>query len=92
MYLLALSLIRNQDLNLPHAKANTDTWNRILFAMYALVAAIGFLLLVIAAMRYTLAGGNADKVSDAKRMIIYTLVGMVVISLAGGIIEAIVKL
>ena len=71
--------------NLPNAKANDFT--TILNIAFAFAGGLGFLLLVIAGLRYTLSGGDATKVADSKRMIIYTLVGLIVIGLAASIVN-----
>jgi len=92
MYKIALELLSKNQVNLPHTSAGSDTWNRILIVLYTTVGAIGLLLLLIAGLRYTLAGGDANKISEAKRMIAYTLVGIVVISLAGAIVKGIISL
>ncbi len=88
---IAEQILTQDQVNLPNVSTNQDTIQKGLDVFYVLVGAIAFLLLIIAALRYTLAGGNADQVGEAKRMIIYTLVGLVVISLAATIVEFVLK-
>jgi len=71
--------------NLPNPKTNDFT--TILNIAFAFAGALAFLLLVISGLRYTLSGGNAEKVAESKRMIIYTLVGLIVIGLAASIVN-----
>lgn len=75
--------------NLPDPK--TGDFTVILNFAFAFAGALAFLLLVIAGLRYTLSGGDAEKVAESKRMIIYTLVGLVVIGLAAGIVNFVLE-
>ncbi len=71
--------------NLPHAKANDIT--NIINIILGIMGALALLMLVIAGFRYTISQGDATKVADSKRMITYTLVGLVVIALAATIVN-----
>jgi hypothetical protein len=70
---------------------NTSDFTVILNFAFAFAGGLAFLLLVIAGLRYTLSGGNADKVAESKRMIIYTLIGLVVIGLAASIVNFVLE-
>lgn len=83
MYSILALIVDTNDL--PNPKTNDFTV--ILNYAFAFAGALAFLLLVIAGFRYTLSGGDATKVADSKRMIIYTLVGLVVIGLAASIVN-----
>jgi TRAP-type C4-dicarboxylate transport system permease small subunit len=71
--------------NLPDPATNNFT--KALNIAFAIAGALAFLLLVIAGFRYTISQGDATHVADSKRMIIYTLVGLVVIALAATIVN-----
>ena len=71
--------------NLPHGQANSFT--KILNIVLSVMGAIALLMLIIAGLRYTISQGDATKVADSKRMILYTLVGLVVIALAATIVN-----
>lgn len=75
--------------NLPHAEAKDFT--KVLNIVLALAGAIAFLLLVLAGFRYTISQGDANQVAEAKRMIIYTLVGLFVIAFAGTIVNFVLE-
>ena len=75
--------------NLPNPK--TSDFTVILNFAFAFAGGLAFLLLVIAGLRYTLSGGNEEKVAESKRMIIYTLVGLVVIGLAASIVNFVLE-
>jgi len=51
------------------------------------MGALALLMLIIAGLRYTISSGDATKVADAKRMITYTLVGLLVIALAATVVN-----
>jgi hypothetical protein len=75
--------------NLPDP-GNTDNLNGILNIIFVTMGGIAVLMLVIAGIRYMLSQGDAAKVADAKRMIVYTLAGLVVIALAATIVNFVV--
>jgi len=84
-YLMTL-LVSNK--NLPQAQS-TDLKN-ILNIVLSIMGALAFLMLIIAGLRYSISQGDPNRVADSKRMIIYTLVGLVVIALAATIVNFVV--
>lgn len=84
---LYLAGILNQETvnHLPHTSANN--LSSILNIVFSVMGALALFMLVIAGLRYVLAGGDSNKVTEAKRQIAYTLVGLVVILLAAGIVN-----
>ena len=76
---------------LPKASANQSTINTVFTIFYITIGAIAVLLIVIAGLRYVLSQGDPNKVADAKRMIIYTLAGVVVIALAATIVKYVIQ-
>lgn len=77
------------DKNLPHAQS-TDL-KSILNIVLAIMGAVAFLMLVIAGLRYTISQGDPTRVADSKRMIVYTLVGLVVIALAATVVNFVIS-
>ena len=75
--------------NLPQAQS-TDLKN-ILNIVLAIMGAIAFLMLVIAGLRYTISQGDPTRVADSKRMIVYTLVGLIVIALAATVVNFVIS-
>jgi len=75
----------------PHTQANNHTIQIGLNILYAVVGAIAIMLLVLAGLRYMTAAGDANRVEESKRMIAYTLVGVVVVALAALIVQAFVN-
>jgi hypothetical protein len=74
--------------NLPQAKSSD--LKSILNIVLAVMGALAFLMLIIAGLRYTISQGDPTRVADSKRMIVYTLVGLVVIALAATIVNFVV--
>jgi len=72
---------------LPHTKANSDNLTNIFNIILAVMGALAFFMLVVAGFRYTISQGDSTKVADAKRMMIYTIVGLVVIALAATVVN-----
>jgi hypothetical protein len=70
---------------LPHAGATSFT--HILNIFLSVMGALAFLMIVIGGFRYTIAGGNSDSVAGARRMVIYSIVGLIVIALAASIVN-----
>lgn len=79
-----LSLLVDSN-SLPHAKA--DDLTKILNIVLSVMGALALFMLVLAGFRYTISSGDPTKVADARRMIAYTLVGLLVIALAATIVN-----
>jgi len=77
-------------INIPKTTADQNDLTKIINVILAVMGALAFLMLIIAGFRYTISQGDANRVADAKRMIIYTLVGLVVIALAATIVNFVV--
>jgi len=71
--------------NLPKAKGNLAS--TILDIVFVTMGAVALLMIVIGGLRYTIAGGDTTKIADARRMIVYSIVGLVVLSLAAVIVN-----
>jgi hypothetical protein len=86
--MLRIAQILNQhQVNIPKPQATPGTYTHLLNIVLAIMGALALLMLVIAGFRYTISGGDANAVAEAKRMIIYTLVGLVVIALAATVVN-----
>lgn len=72
---------------LPKTQASQDNLTTILNIVFAIMGALAFLMLVVAGFRYTISQGDPTRVADSKRMIIYTIAGLVVIALAATIVN-----
>jgi len=65
----------------------TDLMNTIVNFLFYLAIAITPIMLVIAGFYYLTAAGEPEKINTAKRIILYTLVGLVIVISAKGIME-----
>lgn len=70
---------------LPHTSAKDTT--DILNIALSVLGAVAFLMIIIAGLRYIIAGGDSNAVAEAKRMVIYSIVGLIVIALAASIVN-----
>jgi len=59
-----------------------------IIALVAGIAAV--ILIIVGSIRYVASGGNSDKVEEAKRTIIYSLIGIVIIVLAKLIVSLVI--
>ena len=80
-------IIDNTKTNLPETPATAGTLTKVLNIVFAVTGALAFLMIVIAGFRYTISGSDATKVSEAKRMLIYSIVGLLVVALAATIVN-----
>jgi len=71
----------------PLPKPGSTDITKILNIILSIMGALALLMLIIAGLRYTISSGDATKVADAKRMITYTLVGLLVIALAATVVN-----
>ena len=67
-----------------------DVINKIAKWMYNLLLALGVVFVLYAAFLYLLSQGSDDKITTAKRVLIYAIVALVIAVLAGGV-SSIVK-
>jgi hypothetical protein len=89
MNFISAQLVKSSPL--PHVTADKGTLSSGLKIFYTIIGSVAVLLLVIAALRYVIAAGDANKISESKRMIAYTLVGLAVTALAATIVEFVLK-
>ncbi len=71
---------------LPKADAGTGNFQNVLQIVFAVMAALAVLFIVIAGLRFITAQGNPQEVSKAKSTIIYALIGLLVALLAEAIV------
>jgi uncharacterized membrane protein YidH (DUF202 family) len=86
-YLNALQLVDPS--NLP--KTNDNAVKTILTDVFIILGAISLLMIVIAGLRYVFARGNAESTAQAKNMIIYSVMGLVIAALAASIVTIVLN-
>lgn len=63
----------------------------ILQLVFAILGSIAFLILVISGLRYVLASGDPNRMSQAKQAILYAIIGLAVALSAFSIVTFVVK-
>jgi hypothetical protein len=76
--------------NIPKTSADPAHLTSIFNVVLAIMGALAFFMLILAGFRYTISQGDANRVADAKRQIVYTLVGLIVIALAATIVNFVI--
>ena len=71
---------------LPQAHANSGQLQNILQIVFAVLAALAVLFIVVAGLRFITAQGNPQEVSKARSTIIYALIGLLVALLAEALV------
>lgn len=64
--------------NLPSVIADGDQVAKLFSLIFGIAAAIAILVIVIAAINFITGGGDPEKISRAKRAIIFSLVGLAI--------------
>lgn len=76
---------------LPNATADSTTLSTIMTIVFEIVGAMTLLMVVVGGLRYIIASGDPAKMAQAKKTIIYALVGLVVTMSAYAIVRFVVK-
>jgi hypothetical protein len=76
---------------LPQTPANQDTLDTIMTQIYIAIGAIGLILIMIAGLRYITSQGDPSKITQAKNMVLYTLIGVIIAALAASIVTFVLQ-
>jgi hypothetical protein len=74
---------------LPQTVANQAAINRVLNAIFIIIGALAVLYIVLAGFRMVTSGDNPTKISEARRQILYALLGLVVLASASAIVNVV---
>lgn len=85
LYFFAEKVLESRQI--PQTSLDNNKLRDILLYVFLVMGAVSVLLLVIAAIRYMLAMGTPDKMAGARRMIIYTLIGLAVSAMSVAIVN-----
>jgi hypothetical protein len=75
----------------PLPKTTNNTLQTALTDLFIILGAISLLMIVIAGLRYVFARGSSESTAQAKNMIIYSLMGLVIAALAASIVQVVLK-
>jgi heme/copper-type cytochrome/quinol oxidase subunit 2 len=67
------------------AQRATEILCRIFDVVYAVALVVGIIYAVVAGFKYTTAAGDASKVSEAHRSLLYAMIGIGVVIIADGV-------
>ncbi len=67
-----------KDVNLPTTTANNEFFVNALTIVFVIIGALSLLMIVIAGLTYVTSQGEPDKITKAKRTIIYAIAGLVI--------------
>lgn len=68
-----------EDIGIPDNAITNDSVALLLNSVYIIAAVIAIIVLIIAGMNYVTSAGDANKMTKAKNMIIYTVIGLVIV-------------
>lgn len=80
----------SREINLPRAKANQETFDTAFRIFFVTLGAVAVLLFVIAGFRYVTSQGDPAKVAAAKSRLIYIGIGLIIIALAGAMVNFVI--
>ncbi|MBL8160170.1 hypothetical protein JNJ66_06995 [Candidatus Saccharibacteria bacterium] len=80
---VALSM---SDFGIPTVQATTGTFQSVLSATFVVVGALATLFLMVGGLRYITSGGDQSQIAQAKRTILYAVIGIAVAMSATAII------
>jgi hypothetical protein len=77
--------------SLPKGVADQASINKVLSIVFGITASIALLMIVIGGLRYTIAHGDPNAVSQARKTMIYAAVGLIVSLTAFSIVTFVIK-
>ena len=87
----AQGLFNADEAGIPDTAANDATLDTILTEVYIAIGAIGLILMLIAGLRYIMSQGDPAKIQQAKNMMLYPLIGIIIAALAATIISYVLQ-
>lgn len=76
---------------LPHNPASSSVIDTILSVVFGIAASVALLVIVIGGFRYIVAHGDPQAVSQARKAILYAIIGLVVSMAAFSIVTFVVR-
>ena len=75
--------------NLPEVSAGQDTLTNVFSIVFGVLAAVAVLIIVVQGIRFVLSQGEAQKAADARRGVIYAVIGLVIALMAEVIVRVV---
>lgn len=76
--------------NLPQSKANTNTVKSILQVVFGIIGAFALLMMTASGFKYITSAGDAGKTSEAKKGVLFALVGLTIAITAEAIVAFVI--
>jgi FtsH-binding integral membrane protein len=76
---------------LPHVTADSGSIQTALSIMFAVAGALALLVITISGFRYVIAQDDPQKVSQAKKGIVYAIIGLVIATLGETIVNFVIR-
>jgi len=87
----AVQLIDPDEAGLPQPDAGQGALNSIMTEIYIAIGAVALILILIASVRYVMSQGDPAKITQAKNMILYTIIGLVIAASAATIVNYVLQ-
>ena len=76
---------------IPKVAAGQTQLDSAINGAFMIAGAIAVLFIVIAGFRYVTSQGNSDAIRSAREMIIYSVVGLVIVTMAFAIVQIVIR-
>jgi type IV secretory pathway VirB2 component (pilin) len=73
------------------ASGVSDIILNVLNILLGLLALIAVIVIIYAGVKYILSGGDEDRAKDAKRIILYAIIGLVIIGLSATVVNFVIN-
>jgi len=88
IYTFAVQLITPT--NIPKTTADNTNISKILTFVFVTIGAIAVLMLIIGAIRYIFARSNPERITAAKNVMVYSLIGLIIAASATAIVNFVI--
>ncbi len=88
--LTLLSKINANDVNIPKVEATNATVTNLFNGVLMIAGVVAVIFIILGGIKYSTSQGDSNATAQAKEMIIYSLVGIVVIMLSFAIVQLVV--
>ena len=88
--LTLLSKINANDVNIPKVEATNATVTNLFNGVLMIAGVVAVIFIILGGIKYSTSQGDSNATAQAKEMLIYSLVGIVVIMLSFAIVQLVV--
>lgn len=77
--------------NLPQISATSSKVSSVIGTFFAILAAIAVIVIIIQGIKFAVSNGDSQKAADARKGIIYAVVGLAVALTAEAVVQFVIK-